>query len=101
MRLFNRQYSTPVPYLRVRYGRLEALKTGRVPYLPYLPYLFFARHVTRTRTRACVPARVHPYFSVWKVWKVWKKAYPQGFQPSIPLPYLDQVWNFEESSWIR
>lgn len=59
MRLFNPVCSIPVPYLALRYGRLEALQAGRFPYLPHLPYIFTALRMTRTRTRACVPAHAH------------------------------------------
>ncbi len=84
MRHFERLGSIPVPYLDVRYGTLQALRSKEVPYLPYLPYLIpRPRAPARTRTR--VYLRVHAAVKqVWKVWKVWKSKAQQWFQGSIP-----------------
>ena len=75
-----------------RYGRLEAAQMLVLPYLPYLPYLFPHAHMMRVHIRARTSC-VRISFQVWKVWKVWKKPCFCGSQPSIPLPYLGEVWN--------
>lgn len=63
---------------------------------PYLPYLFYQAHThAHTRVRARARAHNHIIFSMEGM-EVWKSQSRQGLQPSIPLPHLKEVWNYEQ-----
>lgn len=72
-----------------RYGRLQTPPIAEVPYLPYLPHL---TPRPCERAPAHIRARVRSHIYVRKVWKVWNRQCFSGFQPSIPMPHLGEVW---------